>query len=37
MDLLQSIHSLPRLEKVKVMEFLWEELTLEEKEFDSPD
>lgn len=37
MDLLQSIHDLPKIEKIKVMEFLWEELTLEEKEFDSPD
>ena len=36
MDLLQNIHDLPRVEKIKVMEFLWEELTLEEKELDSP-
>jgi hypothetical protein len=36
MDLLQNIHELPRIEKIKVMEFLWEELTLEE-ELDSPD
>ncbi len=37
MDLLQNIHDLPRIEKIKVMEFLWEELTFEEKELDSPD
>ncbi len=36
MDLLQSIHNLPRIEKIKVMEFLWKELTLEEKKYDSP-
>lgn len=36
MDLLQSIHNLPRIEKIKIMEFLWEELTIEEKKFDSP-
>ncbi len=36
MDLLQSIHDLPRIEKVKMMEFLWEELTADD-EFDSPD
>lgn len=36
MDLLQSIHELPKMEKIKVMEFLWEELTLDEKEYASP-
>lgn len=36
MDLLQSIHQLSKLEKIKVMEFIWNELTLEEQEFSSP-
>ena len=36
-DLLQSIHNLPRIEKIKVMEFLWEELTSDDNEFNSPD
>lgn len=37
MDLLQSIHDLPTLEKIKVMEFIWEELTSKGNDFDSPD
>ncbi len=37
MDLLQSIHELPKLEKIKVMEFIWEELTTLDNEFESPD
>ncbi len=36
MDLLQSIHELPKREKLKMMEFLWEELTLNDKEYVSP-
>ena len=36
MNLLQSIHELPKLEKIKVMEFLWEELTNEERKYSSP-
>ncbi|OQY12769.1 MAG: acyl-protein synthetase [Desulfobacteraceae bacterium 4572_19] len=36
MNLLQSIHELPKMEKIKVMEFLWEDLTLEEKKYKSP-
>lgn len=37
MDLLQSIHKLPKIEKIKVMEFLWEELTIDDKEYTSPE
>ncbi|MDY0361446.1 MAG: addiction module protein [Desulforegulaceae bacterium] len=37
MDLLQSIHELPVAEKIKVMEFIWEELTFNQKEYVSPD
>ena len=36
MNLLESIHVLPKIEKIKVMEFLWEELTFEEKKYSSP-
>jgi hypothetical protein len=36
MTLLESIHELPKIEKIKVMEFLWEELTLEEDKYSSP-
>jgi hypothetical protein len=36
MDLLQSIHDLPKIEKIKIMEFIWEELTSKEGEFESP-
>ncbi len=37
MNLLESIHVLPKTEKIKVMEFLWAELTFEEKKYYSPD
>ncbi len=37
MNLLKNIHDLPRIEKIKVMEFLWEELKSEEQEFASPE
>ncbi len=37
MNLLQSIHELPDTEKLKVMEFLWEELTCDDKNYVSPD
>lgn len=37
MDLLQNIKILPRIEKLKVMEFLWEELSANENEFKSPE
>lgn len=37
MNLLQSIHELPNIEKLKVMEFLWEELSTENKSYASPD
>ena len=37
MNLLQSIHELPRLEKIKVMEYLWEELSVEDKKIESPE
>ncbi len=37
MDLLHSIHKLPRIEKIKVMEFLWQELTVDENKYASPD
>ena len=36
MDLLQSIHDLPKIEKIKIMEFIWEELTSKEGEFEPP-
>jgi len=36
MSLLEKIHDLPNIEKIKVMEFLWEELTLEKDTFSSP-
>ena len=36
MTLLESIHELPNIEKIKVMEFIWEELTLEENKYYSP-
>lgn len=36
MNLLKSIHELPNIEKIKVMEFLWDELTSTENEYTSP-
>ncbi|MGB0495919.1 MAG: addiction module protein [Kangiellaceae bacterium] len=36
MTLLESIHSLPTIEKIKVMEFLWEEITLDNSSYISP-
>lgn len=36
MTLLESIHELPKIEKIKVMEFLWEELSLEVDKYSSP-
>lgn len=36
MDLLQSIHELPKIEKIKIMEYIWGELTSNEQEFKSP-
>ncbi len=36
MSLLESIHELSNIEKIKVMEFLWEELTIEEDKYSSP-
>ena len=36
MNLLESIHELPKTEKIKVMEFLWEELTCKEGQYSSP-
>ncbi len=36
MDLLKNIHELSKTEKIKMMEFLWEELTLDDKEYLSP-
>jgi len=36
MDLLQNIHELPRIEKIKVMEFIWEELTTKAEQYESP-
>ena len=36
MNLLQNIIELPRSEKLKIMESLWEDLTKDEGEFESP-
>jgi len=36
MNLLETIHELPDIEKIKIMEFLWEELTLDDKNYLSP-
>jgi len=36
MTLLESIHALPKIEKMKVMEFLWEEITLDDSSYISP-
>ncbi len=36
MNLLESIHQLSNIEKIKVMEFLWEELTVEDDKYYSP-
>jgi hypothetical protein len=36
MDLLESIHQLPNIEKIKVMEFLWDELTSAKSDYVSP-
>ena len=36
MDLLASIHKLPKTEKLKVMEFLWTELSSSEGDYTSP-
>ena len=37
MNLLESIHELPNIEKIKVMEFLWQELTVKEDKYNSPE
>ena len=37
MNLLESIHELPNTEKIKVMEFIWGELTLKEDKYSSPE
>lgn len=37
MNILQSIDKLPRTEKIKVMEFIWKQLTTKDSEFESPD
>lgn len=36
MDILQNIHELPRIDKIKIMEFIWEELSALDQEFESP-
>jgi hypothetical protein len=36
MDLLESIRKLPNIEKTKVMEFHWEELSTEQDNYCSP-
>lgn len=36
MNILQSIDKLPRTEKIKVMEFIWKQLTIKDSEFESP-
>jgi len=36
MNLLETIHELPKIEKIKVMEFLWDDITVEEKSYASP-
>ncbi|PHS14764.1 MAG: acyl-protein synthetase [Kangiella sp.] len=36
MTLLESIHALPKSEKMKVMEFLWEEITIDDSSYISP-
>lgn len=37
MDILKNIHELPRIDKIKIMEFIWEELTALDQDFESPD
>ncbi len=37
MNILQSINELTRIEKIKVMEFIWKQLTIKDAEFKSPD
>jgi len=36
MDILQNIHELPRIDKIKIMEFIWEELSASDQDFESP-
>jgi hypothetical protein len=36
MSIFESIHELPNVEKIKVMEFIWEEVTLKEDSYSSP-
>ncbi len=36
MNLLESIHELPKIEKIKIMEFLWAELASAEEKYSSP-
>lgn len=36
MDLLQNIHILTKTEKIKLMEFIWEELTSDDRDFMTP-
>jgi len=36
MNLLETIHELPKIEKIKVMEFLWDELTFSNDTYSSP-
>ena len=36
MNILQTIDKLPRIEKIKVMEFIWKKLTINDSEFESP-
>lgn len=37
MNLMQTIHQLPRSEKLQIMEYLWKELSEEDVKFESPD
>ena len=37
MNLMQTIHQLPRSEKLQIMEYLWKELSEEEVIFESPE
>ena len=37
MDLLETIHNLPKIEKIKMMEFLWNELTTGKDDYTSPE
>ncbi|MCP4294355.1 MAG: addiction module protein [Proteobacteria bacterium] len=37
MDLLQSIHELPRNEKLSIMEYIWKDLSEEETDYKSPE